>query len=299
MTQPLTFDSENHQYYLNGRPLISVTQLMQKHGLSPSYEGVDPETLRKSAEYGTLVHKEIEEYINRGEIGFTAEFASFLKYITDNGVMVGFSELMLNNDIVAGTADLIIVGGIIADIKTTSVLHREALSWQLSIYAYLYNDLYSNFPEHRITRGQAYHFKPDGYLEVVDITLKPTAEVERLLECERAGEIYKPFDSLPVTVAQMQALAEAENLIKSIEEQKKQAEARADELRTALMKAMEQNGVTQFETDLLKVTYVAQTVQERIDTTRLKKEHPEIAEAYKKQTQVKASLRITLRKEGA
>ena len=296
---PLTFDAENHQYYLNGVPLISVTQLMQKHGLSPSYEGVDPETLRKKAEYGTLVHKEIEEFVNSGEIGFTKECAAFAQYVKENGVMVGFSELMLHNDVVAGTADLVIVGGIIGDIKTTSVLHRDALSWQLSIYAYLYNEIYAVFPEHMLTRGQAFHFNEDGELEVVDIPLKPKEAVERLLACEREGVLFNPLDTLPVSLAQLQALTEAENLIKSIEEQKKAAEARADELRTALMKAMEEGGVTHFETEQLKVTYVAPTVQERIDTARLKKERPDIAEEFVKHTSVKASLRITLRKEDA
>jgi hypothetical protein len=294
VTYPIVFDAENHQYYLNGVPLISVTQLMQKHGLAPSYDGVDPETLRKKAEYGTLVHKEIEEYINEGEIGFTTEFNNFALGYGTQFAPVKYSELMLHNDIVAGTCDLVLVGGIIADIKTTSVLHRDALSWQLSIYAALYE---LAFPDYPITRAQAFHFSPEGVLTVVDIPLKPHNEVLRLFECERRGEIYKAFDALPVTVAQMQALAEAENLIKSIEEQKKQAEAIADELRASLMKAMEQNGVTQFETEQLKVTYVAPTVQERIDTARLKKERPDIAEEFVKHTSVKASLRITLRKE--
>ena len=267
---------------------------MQKHGLSPSYEGVDPETLRKKAEYGTLVHKEIEEYINEGKIGFTAEFNNFAIGYGTQFAPAKYSELMLHNDIIAGTCDLILVGGTVADIKTTSVLHRDALSWQLSIYAALYT---LAFPDDPITKAQAFHFSPEGVLTVVDIPLKPHSEVLRLFECERRGEIYQAFDALPVTVAQMQALAEAENLIKSIEEQKKAAEARADELRTALMKAMEEGGVTHFETEQLKVTYVAPTVQERIDTARLKKERPDIAGEFVKHTSVKASLRITLRKE--
>ena len=142
-------------------------------------------------------------------------------------------------------------------------------------------------------KGAAYHFNAEGLLKVVDIPLKPVAEVERLLECERNGEIYKL--ALTGTAAQLTELAEVESLIKQIEEQKKAAEAQAVELRAALMVAMEQNGVTSFENDRIKLTYVAPTTRTAIDSARLKKELPEIAEKYAKTSNVKASLRITLK----
>ena len=45
----LVFDEEKHEYTLNGKKLISVTQLMQKHGLAPSYAGVSTEILNAKA----------------------------------------------------------------------------------------------------------------------------------------------------------------------------------------------------------------------------------------------------------
>ena len=51
------FDKNKHEYTLDGRPLISVTQLMKKHGLSPDYSAVDPEVLFAAAERGTLIHR--------------------------------------------------------------------------------------------------------------------------------------------------------------------------------------------------------------------------------------------------
>lgn len=289
----ITFKEDTHEYFNGDKKLISVTQLMRKHGLAPNYDGVADAVLRAKAERGTLIHKEIEEYLKKGEIGFTSEMAAFKRYVESNKIMVIHSEAITYNDIVAGTVDLIMYDGqddIIADIKTTATLHKEAISWQLSIYAELVHGANAVW---QATKGQAYHFNKDGNLNVVDIPLKPVEEVKRLFDCERNGEIYK--QELTVADNQLARLVEVESLIKQIEEQKKAAEAQAVELRSAIMQAMEDNGLPTFETDRIKLTYVAPTTRTAIDSTRLKKEMPEIAEKYTKTSQVKASLRITLK----
>lgn len=286
------FDKETHAYYLDGKKLISVTQLLQKHGLAPNYGEVPAEVLRAKAERGTLIHKEIEYYIKNGSVGFTDELSAFIN--ADKGEVLK-SEFKVHNDVVAGTGDLLLYkDGIytIADIKTTATLHKEAVSWQLSIYAYLLNAI--NKTVH-VTKGQAFHFDKDGNLNIVDIQLKPVEEVERLLDCERNGEIYQA--PALTNDAQLMQLIEVETLIKSIEEQKKKAEEQAQELRSALMEAMEKNGVKTFENDRIRITYVEATTRTSIDSTKLKKEMPEIAEKYAKTSQVKATLKITLRGE--
>lgn len=185
----VTFVEETHQYFNeDGNELISVTTLMQKHGLAPSYAGVAREVLNAKAQRGSHIHKEIEEYIKEGKIGFTAELLNFIK--TPKGEIL-VSEGLVYNDIVAGTCDLIMYENgeyIISDIKTTYRIHKEAVSWQLSIYAYLFN---YHTPSVKFTRGQVYHFDKEGNLNVVEIPLKPVSEVERLLECERLGILYQ------------------------------------------------------------------------------------------------------------
>lgn len=293
----IEFREDTHEYFLDGKKLISVTQLMRKHGLAPSYDAVPAEVLRAKAERGTLIHKEIEQYIKHGEIGFTTELANFIEYVRLMREVRGIditaldSEAIIYNDVVAGTVDLTLLEDdiyTVADIKTTATLHKEAVSWQLSIYAYLIGNT-GNVPQ----KGQAFHFDKDGNLNVVDIPLKPLEEVEKLIDCERRGEIYT--QELTVSNTQLAELVEVESLIKRIEEQKKAAEAQATELRAALMAAMEQNGCTSFENESIKITYVAPTTRTAIDSAKLKKELPEIAEKYTKTSNVKASLRITLK----
>ena len=77
--------------------------------------------------------------------------------------------------------------------------------------------------------------------------------------------------------------------------QKKQLEAQDKDVRQQLEKAMGEYGITSFENDLLKVTYVEPTTRTTIDSTRLKKELPAIAEKYSKISQVKGSVRIEVK----
>ena len=288
----LTFIEDTHEYFLGDKKLISVTQLMQKHGLAPNYGDVPSEVLRAKAERGSLVHKEIEEYIKEGNIGFTNELIEFIN--ADKGEVLK-SEFKVNNDIVAGTVDLLLYKNneyIIADLKTTSELHIDAVSWQLTIYAYLLGQIN---PMIKVTKGQAFHFNKDGKLNIVDIVLKPFEEIERLMECERNNEKFELKKI--ASDEQLMQLLEVEALIKSIEEKKKKAEEQAKELRAELMKAMEANGVKSFENDLIRITYVAPSTRQSIDSAKLKKEQPAIYASYLKSSEVKASLRITLKEE--
>ncbi len=77
--------------------------------------------------------------------------------------------------------------------------------------------------------------------------------------------------------------------------QKKQLEAQDKEVRQQLEKVMGEYGIKQFENDLLKVTYVEPTTRTTIDSAKLKKELPAVAEKYTKVSQVKGSVRIEVK----
>lgn len=85
------------------------------------------------------------------------------------------------------------------------------------------------------------------------------------------------------------------NAITEIEKQKALLTKQSDDMRARLLEAMELYNVKSFENDVLKVTYVASTTRSSIDTTKLKKELPEVAEKYQKTSNVKASVKITVK----
>jgi hypothetical protein len=76
---------------------------------------------------------------------------------------------------------------------------------------------------------------------------------------------------------------------------KKQLDDQEKELKATLVKAMEHYGVKVFENDQIKMTYVAPTTRSTIDSTRLKKDHPDIVKEYTKISDVSASVRVTLK----
>lgn len=289
----IRFDEAKHRYFDGDNELISVTKLMAKHGLAPDYSGVPERVLRAKAERGSLIHKEIEDYIKTGEYGFTKEVGEFVRYIGVAGYLVSASEKVVYNDIAAGTIDLLLVGEngehIIADIKTTSSVHHEAVSWQLSIY--------NNLAEWGAKKFLVFHFDETGSLRVKEEKPKPVEEVERLFECERNGEIYTA-PKTPAIIDEMRIaeLAEIERIIAEAKRTKEEAEEREKAIKDALIAAMEQNGITEpIEFGGIRITYVAPHEKKTIDSARLKKELPEVAEQYTNTSTVKAAVRITLK----
>lgn len=290
------FHKENHTYEIIDRKeiLISTTQLMQLMNLSPSYEGIDPDVLKRKADFGTLVHEEIENYLTNDELGFTTEFYQFKEFVEKSKREYIACEYLVANDIVAGQIDLIAKISDkevqLEDNKTTATKHLDAWIWQLSIYRYLFkkqNEMYEVSDTAIIN-----WFSKDG-LQRIEIKLKSYEEVERLIECYKNGE---KFEISPILDDfQIQVLNSAQEIIKKANEDIKQAEAQMEEIKAAMIKAMQEQAITSFETDTLKITYVAPTTRTSIDSTKLKKEMPEIAEKYSKTSNVKASVRITVK----
>ena len=100
----IKFDENLHKYTVDGKEVISVTQLLQKHKITPSYDAVDKELLRVASERGTLIHEEVEKWIKEGDNGFTEESEKICDYLFERADEKSkiISEQMVANDIVAG-----------------------------------------------------------------------------------------------------------------------------------------------------------------------------------------------------
>lgn len=285
----IRFIEETHTYLLDDKPLISVTTLMQKHGIAPSYDGVDAEVLRAKAERGTLIHKEIEDYCVNGDIGFTDELSMFIDYVEENNLKVLNNELLVHNDLVAGTIDLVLENNTVADIKTTSVLHMDAVSWQLSIYAYLYNLTH----EYKLVNGKVFHFNSFGELVVKDVPLKPQFMVEKLIMCERNVDLFT-YD-LDFAENKLHQIYQIENYIKEIKFSQKKAELEAERLKEELLMAMEKQGVKKFENERIRITYKEAYDKHNFDAKQFKVEQPNLYKEYLKKSTVGATVLITIK----
>ena len=294
----INFDEQTHTYTNeNGQVLISVTQLLKQAGISPNYDFVDNEVLRASAEKGTLIHKEIEDYIKKGEIGFTTELQEFINYITENNIKVLASEKQVNNDRIAGTIDLIAQypsGKVVyADFKTTSTVHKTAVSWQLSIYKNL-----DQSSDHEIDADyedaelEVWHFAKDGSLKVRNVLEVSGEQLAELYKSVITGQKYELKTD---DFWDLEELYDAEKLIAFYETQKKKAEKAAEQVREKIVESMLKQGITKFENENLTITYIAPTTAETFDSTRFKAEQPDVYKQYTKTVSKKASVRIKLK----
>ena len=91
------------------------------------------------------------------------------------------------------------------------------------------------------------------------------------------------------------AVPEAIRIITEISIQKQKLEEQEKLMRKKLIEAMEQYGVKKFENAQVAFTYVAPTTRTSIDSTKLKKKYPAIAEECSKVSNVSASVKITVK----
>ena len=295
----LDFNEDTHTYIdkATGKEIISATQLMVEQGLAPDYSSVDQDYLKQCADRGKLIHKEIEDFIEEGKIGFTKECLTFVEnfdfLLKRFGADSAESEVVLNGIDYAGTADLILKkdGNVVAigDIKTTSTLHEDAVEWQLSLYA---EAVARTSGETHISLF-AIHFTNDE-MRTVPIKAKSAEAVGDLLSIHRAGKKYSN-EIVGIDEGVLLALSEAEKVIAYHEELKKQLIKEEQEIRSAIMAAMEKQGIKTFSNDFMRITYVGESERSSVDVTALRKDHPEIAKEYEKKSVVKPSLKITLK----
>jgi peptidoglycan hydrolase CwlO-like protein len=118
-------------------------------------------------------------------------------------------------------------------------------------------------------------------------------EAQRIGKTGTCSEMVEQQDDLQVIdKALPKKVAELTDLMISI----KKAEAKVAEIKEALLKAMEEQGVKKFENDKIAVTYVAPSTRSTFDRKRLEADHPELdLKKYNKTSSVKASVRIVVK----
>lgn len=83
--------------------------------------------------------------------------------------------------------------------------------------------------------------------------------------------------------------------IKGIVQTKKAMEAQEKELKDRLREAMEVNGIKSIDNQLVKITYIAPTTAVSIDSAKLKKRYPAIAEECSKSSPKAGYIKIEVK----
>ena len=183
------------------------------------------------------------------------------------------------------------------DIKTTDKLNREYLSWQLSIYAYLFE-----LQNPTLKAGALYgcHLR-DGKATLIQVE-RINSEIIADFLCAAADNLpwANPLERIDDTLLKDQAtqlarLAEIEDYLADFKARAKAMEDEKAKLTEGLLDIMEQRNVKTYKTDRLTLTRIDAHTSPKFDSTTFKRDYPQMYERYVKESNVKRSLRIAIK----
>lgn len=287
----VVFRELDHTYTFDGKSLSGVTSILNRQLFADKYSGISDEVLNKAAEYGKGIHESIELYDSLGIGEDEDAVKAYIKLCQKEGLTRLDNEYLISdNDYVASSIDVVFDDCSLADIKTTSHLDEEYVSWQLSIYAYLFELQNPDLQANRLLAiwiPKARYGKP----KVVEVPRKPVSEVIRLIEADKAGQQYVP------SVAASTEITIANDVVQEvirIERELKELKDKQTELREGLLKQMQDHNIKSFKTDGLSLTRKLATTKTSLDSKMLQEKYPEIYNECLKTSEVKESLLIKI-----
>lgn len=292
----VVFNEENHTYMLGDKQLQGITGMIGRQLFPNKYKDIPEYILKKAAEKGSRIHAQCQFVDTTGFPPESIEAENYLRERTNAGYKAFANEYTVSdNEFFASNIDCVWEKNdriSLGDIKTTASLDREYLSWQLSIYAYMFE---LQNPLIKIDRLFGIWLRGDKS-ELVPIERKPDDEVKKLLECEIKGEQYH-FDALVSTNDKMLIPIQLVNTIIDIEEQASYISEVQKDYKEKLKTVMSEFGVKSWDSGRLRVSYTPCSTNNSFDTKKFQSEHPELYKKYLKAVTKTDSIRITIREE--
>lgn len=299
-----------HHYILELNELTGVTTILKDVIYRDKYSGIDETVLRNAADRGTAIHEAVQSYmmgvdyeldpdLQPYELDARVAWDAWTKNPACAGLVAEAVEYLVSDckeiaskiDVVRKVADGKYA---IADIKTTYQVDIEYVSWQLSVYKYLFE--HQN-PNSEVVQMQVFWYnRREKEWQIREIQDKGTAEVERLLDAWRKGEFWGM--PMPADTEYPAPLLNIGQMYAEMELAVKDATARRDEFRNRMLAAMTDAGIEQVKVEGFTCSLVGESERKGFDYKRMIKEHPDLADMfgeYETTTKVKPSIRIILK----
>lgn len=292
----VTFIEESHQYFLGKKELKGVTGTLIKKAFPDTYKNIPESVLKKAAERGGLVHNTFETFCSIFDADIkqypnpTEELQAFHSMLVAFDLHYVASEyLVTDGENFASAIDGIFAdkeGNIyLVDYKTTSTLHYDNVSLQLSIYAKWFEE---QNPDLKVKEIVCMWFK-NGQSKFQPLPRVADYQIDDLIAAYLADDTdYQYKVEVP---EQFSALEQEYRLITARVDAIK---IKQDELKEKIMKMMEDNKQKSIKTQFASYSYVESTTKRTLDTKLFKEKYPN---AYEKLTKVsisKPSIRIKL-----
>lgn len=292
----VTFIEETHQYFIGKKELKGVTGTLIKKAFPDTYKDIPESVLKKAAERGGLIHNTFETFCSVFDADInqypnpTEELQAFHSMLVSFGLHYVASEyLVTDGENFASAIDGIFAddeGNIyLVDYKTTSTLHYDNVSLQLSIYAKWFEE---QNPDLKVKEIVCMWFK-NGQSKFQPLPRVADYQIDDLIAAYLADDAeYQYKVEVP---EQFSALEQQYRLITACIDALK---IKQDNLKEQIMKMMEDNKQKSIKTSIGSYSYVAATTKKTFDTKLFKDTEPEHYEYYLKETTTKPSIRIKL-----
>ncbi len=296
------FNEEEHTYKLGDKYLSGITGVLHRHLFPDEFDGISESVLNHAAQYGSSVHKSIENFESQWINDGSQEVADYIQIIKDYNLSHEISEYTITDGenyasnidkvyrISDDTFDL-------ADLKTYGIMSPDKLEkakWQLSIYAMMFE---KQNPKAKVDRLFVIHIrnkqKSDGSYdhisELIEVKRIPSEVCKELLEADYKGEkFYNPYD-MPLEIS-----SQEDSIIELIQ-QKTFIEEQLSAIKSNILTQMERLDARSWVGKQMRLTRKLPTTRSTFDLKKFQSEHLDIDYApYFKTSNVSGSLTITI-----
>ena len=297
------FNEELHEYWLGDKQLSGISEVLRRQLYPNMYSSIPKRILEMAADYGTSVHKSIEEFQKNWINDGTQELQDFIQICKENNLIHEASEYTVTDGKHwASNIDQVFRSGddtfTIADVKTYSKMtpeKQELARYQLSCYAMF---LEQQVKGAKVDRLFIIHLrnklmasgKVEHICELIPVERIPADICKELLDCELKGTQFKNPFSVPDDIALQ--ICRAKELIAK----KNEAEEELATIKANILSSMEFLDVRTWVTDNVRVTRKMPTTRFSFDLKRFKEAHSEITDYddYMKTSNVAGSLLVAI-----
>lgn len=302
---PVIFREVDHTYWYGDLQLHGTSHLYGNHINPSKYSGIKQSVLEAAAKEGTRVHEECEAY-DRFGLAESAEAKNWAKMRVENEIAIIENEYLVSDLVYYATKidKVMLVGNPeegavdLGDVKRTSELDIDSLSWQLSMSAELFE---KQNPHLKIRKLYGIWLR-GAKKKFVEVERKPSDRVRMLMDAEQYGLpfVLPANESLPAMLSdemndKLERVAQLETLIQQTKQELETRQSNLEALKVYLMNQMQEYSVKKMEGERVIITYVDACEKELFDTKRFKEDNPEVAENYIKKSQVKETIKIKLK----
>lgn len=304
----LVFQEDEHRYFLNGKELSGVTSVITKHLFPHSMDGIPKHILNASKEYGSKIHKILENWDKLWQKDDeSTELQDYRSICREYGLVHEASEYLVTDfqnfasacdKVYRVSDDTVSIG----DIKTvygdlTKKANKEKLERcrvQLSLYRYMF--LLVN-PQMKVKDLFVLHIRCkerkngtiDRIAKLIYVDPLPISTCKALLEAEVKGEQFVMPEAEP-----QKELAVDESLIRKLLQTKADVEEQLNGIKAKLLSDMEALGETTFITPTgIKIVRKLESVRRAFDMKAFTSTNPDFdLTPYMKESRVASSLSI-------